>query len=126
MDQHSLYNETVMSDLVKLQQKIIQFRDEREWQQFHNPKDCALSLVLEAAELLEHFQWKNDKALEEYTRKHKDEIADELADVLYWTLLMSHDLGIDLAQHSAKKLAQTAKKYPVHKSKGRHSKYTDL
>jgi NTP pyrophosphatase (non-canonical NTP hydrolase) len=115
-----------MTDLAALTKKITAFRDARNWKQFHNPKDMALSLVLEATEVLEHFQWKGGNELDEYAKKNKSEIADELADVLYWVLLMSHDLNIDILKASQKKLAQNAKKYPVKKSKGKSTKYTDL
>lgn len=115
-----------MSDIKKLAKKIIAFRDARDWKQFHNPKDLALSLMLEAAEVGEHFQWKNEKETKEYIKTHKKEIADELADVLYWVLLMSNDMGIDIVKASENKLKETAKKYPISKSKGKHSKYNQL
>ena len=102
------------------------FRDERHWKQFHNPKDVALSLALEVAEVLEHFQWKNGKELEEYAKTHKNDIADEIADVFNWVLILSHDLGIDIARASEKKLMKNKLKYPVHKTKGRTTKYNKL
>ena len=71
------------SDIHQLTEKIKQFRDERDWLQFHNHKDMALSLVLEAAEVLEHFQWKSVEECERHAEEQKDEIADELAN---WTL----------------------------------------
>ncbi|MFA6000280.1 MAG: nucleotide pyrophosphohydrolase [Candidatus Paceibacterota bacterium] len=110
----------------KLTEKIVKFRDARNWKQFHNPKDCAISLSLEASEVLEHFQWKSKEEIGEYLKKNKKEIADELADVLYWVLLMSHDLGIDIKKASETKLKENAKKYPIKKSKGKHTKYTNL
>ncbi|MFH1226526.1 MAG: nucleotide pyrophosphohydrolase [Planctomycetota bacterium] len=94
--------------------------------QFHNHKDMALSLVLEASEVLEHFQWKSIKEVEEYSRKHKDQIADELADVAMYLFEMADNLGIDLAKAMEYKLAKNARKYPVHKSKGKHTKYNKL
>jgi dCTP diphosphatase len=109
-----------------LQQKVIQFRDARDWKQFHNPKDVALSLVLEAGEVMEHFQWKSEQEISEYIKKHKEEIGDELADVLYWVLLMANDLQIDLPTAVVKKLKKNDKKYPVKKAKGKHTKYTKL
>ena len=115
-----------MTNLDDLQKKIIAFRDERDWKQFHTPKDMAISLALEAAEVLEHFQWKNEAEIAEYLKTNKEDIGDELADVLWWVLLMSHDLGIDILEASERKIEKTAKKYPVEKSKGRHTKYTEL
>lgn len=109
-----------------LQKKVITFRDKRDWKQFHNPKDVSLSMVLEAGEVMEHFQWKNQKEIEEHIKKHKLEIGEELADVLYWVLLMANDLKIDLSQALIKKIAKNGKKYPIKISKGKHIKYTDL
>lgn len=115
-----------MKDVDNLTKKIIEFRDRRDWKQFHNPKDLALSLVLEASEVMEHFQWKNHEEMEKYIKTHKNEIGEELADVLYWVLLMSHDLDIDILEALAKKVEKNDKKYPVEKSKGVHTKYNKL
>ena len=115
-----------MSNFNELIKKIVAFRDVRDWKQFHNPKDCAISLSLEASEVLEHFQWKSKEEITEYIKQNKKEIGDELADVLYWVLLMSHDLNIDIEKASFLKLKENAKKYPIKKAKGKHSKYTEL
>ncbi|MCB9805648.1 nucleotide pyrophosphohydrolase [Candidatus Nomurabacteria bacterium] len=115
-----------MGEISKLTKQITDFRDKRNWKQFHNPKDCAISLSLEAAEVLEHFQWKNEKEIEEYIKKQKTEISEELADVLYWILLMSNDLKIDIAKSLERKIKINSKKYPVKKSKGKHTKYNKL
>ena len=113
-------------DIDKLQAAIIKFRDRRDWKQFHNPKDVALSLVLEASELMEHFQWKSPDDIQVYVDKHKKAIGDELADVLYWVLLMSHDLGIDLVKALMEKIRKNERKYPVKKARGKYTKYTEL
>ncbi len=115
-----------MSDVEVLIEKIKEFRDARDWQQFHNPKDVALSLVLEAAEVLEHFQWKGQEEIDEYIKSHKDDIGEELADVFYWVLLLSSDLGIDIADALNKKLKKNEEKYPIDKAKGKHAKYNQL
>lgn len=115
-----------MGDIADLQQRIIAFRDARNWKQFHNPKDLAISLVLEATELLEHFQWKTDAETKLHLSHHKSEVSDELADVLYWLLLMAHDLEIDLDQAVKHKLVKNEAKYPVEKAKDNHKKYTEL
>lgn len=115
-----------MSNIENLTQRIINFRDEREWKQFHNPKDVALSLNLEASEVLEHFQWKNGTELDDYISKNKEHIGEELADVLYWVLLMSHDLNIDIGDALSKKMDKNEQKYAVEKAKGNHKKYTEL
>jgi NTP pyrophosphatase (non-canonical NTP hydrolase) len=115
-----------MTDIQQLTKKIVKFRDARDWKQFHNPKDVALSLVLEAAEVMEHFQWKNAEEMEQYIRTNKAEIGEELADVLYWVLLMSYDLNIDISEALEKKILKNEEKYPVEKAKGRHTKYNKL
>jgi len=113
-------------DIDSLQRRIIKFRDDRDWKQFHNPKDVALSLVLEATEVMEHFQWKNIKEMEEYVQTHKKDIGEEMADVLYWILLMSHDLKIDILDALNKKMDKNEEKYALEKAKGNHKKYTEL
>jgi len=115
-----------MSEFDELTKKIIAFRDERNWAQFHNPKDVSLSLVLEAAEVMEHFQWKSPVEIKEYVVSHKKEIGEELADVLYWALLLAHDLKIDLVDASEKKLEKNRQKYPVEKALNQHAKYDKL
>lgn len=115
-----------MSDIKGLTEKIKKFRDERNWKQFHNPKDMALSLVLEATEVLEHFQWKSKEEIEKYIKSNKKEIGEELVDVLYWVLLMCNDLGIDIKEAFEKKLKKNEKKYPVEKVRGKHIKYNKL
>jgi NTP pyrophosphatase (non-canonical NTP hydrolase) len=112
----------MLEELAKL---VVQFRDERDWKQFHNPKDSAISLALEANEVLEIFQWKNGSELEAIVCDRKEDIEDELADVLHWILLMSNDLGIDLEDSLRKKLKKSAEKYPVDKARGRSDKYTN-
>ena len=112
-----------MSDLKDLKLKIRQFQQERDWEQYHNGKDVALSLVLEAAEVLELFQWEKTNEL---PKEKKEDLADELADVLYWVITLSDKYGIDLKQAALKKLEKTALKYPIEKSKGKSTKYTKL
>ncbi len=113
-------------DIKEITEKIIAFRDARDWKQFHNPKDVALSLVLEAGEVMEHFQWKNKEEIERYIETNKNEIGEELADVLYWVLLMGHDFKIDVFDALEKKMKKNEEKYPIEKSKGRHTKYNKL
>ena len=115
-----------MKDINNLAKIVIDFRDARDWKQFHNPKDSAISLCLEASEVLEHFQWKNAEEMEVHIKKNKKEVAKELADVLYWVLLMSNDLNIDLEKAFVLKMKENNKKYPVKKAKGKHSKYIEL
>lgn len=115
-----------MKDIEKLKEMVVQFRDARDWKQFHNPKDCAISLSLEAGEVLEHFQWKDEKEQLAHIESKKEDIGDELADVLYWVLLLSNDLDIDISEAFLRKLKKNDAKYPVEKAKGSHAKYTEL
>lgn len=112
--------------LQDLQKQIRKFCDERDWDQFHNPKDLSISLALEAAEVLEHFQWKDDAEMKVHTTNNKHEISEEIADVFYWVLLLSNKLEIDLLEAFEKKMKKNDQKYPVEKSKGNHKKYTEL
>ncbi|MBY9079034.1 nucleotide pyrophosphohydrolase [Paenibacillus sp. HN-1] len=103
-------------------EKIIQFRDERDWKQFHNPKDLAISLMLEAAELLENFQWKtSDQAI----AKNMTNIEDELADVLIYAVLLADNLGIPIERTILNKIEKNEAKYPVDRFKGSSRKYNE-
>lgn len=116
-----------MQNLSILLKKLRKFTKERDWEQFHNHKDLAISLSLEAAEVLEHFQWKSPQEVEDYCKTHKDHIADEIADVLKYLISLSDNLGVkDIVAVAIKKLEKDALKYPVQKAKGKHTKYTDL
>lgn len=112
-----------MSDLKKLSDKIRIFCEERDWGQFHDPKNMAISLQIEAAEVLELFQWTQDNQLK---KGKEEEISDELADVLYWTIKLADNFDIDLVEAFNKKMEQNEKKYPVDKAKGRSDKYNEL
>ena len=112
------------SEIEELTSAIIQFRDERGWKKHHKPKDIALSLILEAAEVLEHFQWKNGRELERYLAAHREDLADEVADVFIYLLHLCEGLNIDLIKAAYRKLEKNRKKYPVEKVKGSARKYT--
>jgi dCTP diphosphatase len=113
----------VVKDIVN---KIKKFRDERDWMKFHDPKNLAVSIVIEAAELLEQFQWKDKKAVEQHIRDNREEVADELADVAIYLVELADNLGIDLIQAMNIKLEKNARKYPVEKAKGVATKYDKL
>ena len=115
-----------MTDLQTLIDRIIRFREERDWKQFHKPKDVAISLMLEAAEVAEHFQWKNDDEIVQYVESHRADIAEEISDVLYWVLLLANDLGIDIPSSFEAKMKKNEVKYPADKARGRHTKYDKL
>ncbi len=116
----------MMSDIKELTRKIKEFRDERDWLQFHNHKDMALSLVLEAAEVLEHFQWKKPEEVDVHAINCKEEIAEELADVACYLFELADNLKIDLRQAIESKLTKNARKYPIRKAKGNATKYTEF
>lgn len=103
--------------------KIIKFRDDRDWQQFHNPKDLAIALSVEASELLECFQWSTS---EEVINSRKERIAEELADVMIYGVLMADASGLDLEEIIRAKLEINAARYPVEKAMGRKEKYDCL
>ena len=104
------------------------FRDERDWAQFHNPKDLAVSISIEAAELLEHFQWKDAAEVEAHVRNPEAlrAVSDEMADVLILLVSCADRLGVDLLAAAHDKLARNAEKYPVEKARGRADKYDRL
>ena len=109
-----------MSDLLDLQREALAFRDERDWAQFHNAKDLAAGLSIEASELLECFLWKDAKSAD------PAKLREELADVIVYALLLAHEAQIDIPQAVRAKLALNALKYPVDKAKGRADKYDTL
>ncbi len=115
-----------MGEIKEITARMLRFRDARDWKQFHNHKDVALSLVLEAAEVLEHFQWKSPEEVVRHGQEHKGALADELADVAWYLFELAHDLDIDLPKAIASKMKKNAAKYPVEKCKGRHTKYDQL
>lgn len=100
-------------EVKKMLEDVVLFCKERNWDKFQNLKDEALCLALESSEVLEHFQWKKDSEIRAFSREKKEEIAKELVDVLYWVLLMSNSLDVDIEQTFAKKMAENAEKYPV-------------
>jgi len=117
-----------MRDLDVLQERVRAFRDERDWRRFHTPKDLAVSLSIEAAELLEHFQWKSDAEVTADLADpgRRDEVAREMADVLILLLSAADVVGVDLHAATLAKLEENARKYPVERSRGRADKYDRL
>ncbi|MCT2596554.1 nucleotide pyrophosphohydrolase [Staphylococcus warneri] len=104
-------------------EKINQFRDERNWRQFHNEKDLALSITLEASELLGLFQWKSS---EDVVESKRERLAEELADILIYSYMFADNLDFDINEIIEQKLVKNAEKYPVDKSKDNNSKYNEL
>ncbi|MCX5806707.1 MAG: nucleotide pyrophosphohydrolase [Proteobacteria bacterium] len=108
----------------KVSEMLLKFRKERDWEQFHSPKNLAISISIEAAELLEHFQWQNEN--EEFTPEKKHKIAEELADIFNYLVMLAGDLEIDIIESVKKKIEENARKYPIEKAKGSMKKYRDL
>nr|WP_235972949.1 nucleotide pyrophosphohydrolase [Luteimonas sp. MC1895] len=102
------------------------FADERDWGQFHSPKNLAVSLSLEAAEVLEHFQWLTEAQSRTLDDARRQAVAHEIADVLLYLLQLSDRLGIDPMQAAREKLALNAERYPADKARGTSRKYTEL
>ena len=107
----------------ELMNKINQFRDDRDWRKFHNEKDLAISISLEASELLELFQWKKS---EEVVESSLEEIKEELADVFIYSFMMADNLNLDVEEIIKSKLDLNEQKYPVEKSRGSNKKYNEL
>jgi len=115
-----------MSEISEITGKIMKFRDERDWMQFHDPKNMAVSIILEASELLEHFQWKTKEEVEKYIAQNNTEIKDEIADIALYLFELADNLGISLISAMEEKLKKNEAKYPVEKAKGKHTKYDKL
>lgn len=115
-----------MDEIKLLTEKVLKFRNDRNWKQFHNKKDMILSLVLEASELLEHVQWKTESKFLEDFNKNRTPVSDEIADIFYWVLMIANDLDIDLIKALENKIVKNEIKYPVDKSKNNASKYKDF
>jgi NTP pyrophosphatase (non-canonical NTP hydrolase) len=109
-----------MSDLEIVTQELIKFRNERDWEQFHNPKDLAIALSIEANELLELYLWKNSNDAD------LEKIKDELADVFAYSLLLADKYKLDVKEIVLNKIRKNADKYPIDKSKGSAKKYNEL
>jgi dCTP diphosphatase len=118
-------NQTTLQDV---KDAMSRFAEERDWLQFHAPKNLAMGTAIEAAELMEHFQWlevdASRKLLDDPVKR--EAIQEELADVLLFVVQFASVTGIDLAQAAADKLVKNAQKYPVDKARGSAAKYTDL
>ena len=116
-----------MSDLSlrELAEELQRFAAERDWEQFHSPKNLAMALSVEVAEIAEHFQWLTEAQSRELDVTKSDEVAAELADALIYLVRLADQLGVDLHQATIKKLALTAQKYPADKVRGSARKYSE-
>lgn len=109
--------------LAKLSERLLQFAREREWEQFHAPKNLALSLMIEAAELAEHFQWKTTEESEQLSAEQKHEAALEMADVFIYLIRLAQRMDIDLLQATLEKIEYNEQRYPADKVRGDSRKY---
>lgn len=114
------------SDFRELVKEVQEFAREREWEPFHSPKNLAMALSVECAELMEHFQWLTESQSRRLGKAKLQEVSTELADVQIYLIRLAHVLGVDLIEASNAKLVVNARKYPVSKSKGKATKYSDL
>ena len=112
-----------MRSIGEIMDEILEFRDKRDWKQFHTPKDLAISISLEASELLEVFQW---SGTDMRAQDKQDRIEEELADVLIYCFLMADAAGIEIDDIITRKLQKNNEKYPAEKAFGRKAKYTEL
>jgi len=113
-------------DIEALRNSLRAFALERDWEQFHSPKNLALSVSIEAAELLEHFQWLTEAQSRELSEEQRQQVGHEIADVLLYLLQLADKLDIDPVAAAHQKLAINADKYPVDRAKGTSRKYTEL
>ncbi|MCD8483675.1 MAG: nucleotide pyrophosphohydrolase [Verrucomicrobia bacterium] len=112
-------------DIRDLTEALIRFRDERDWAQYHNPKDLAMALAIEAGELQEHFLWLKEDAVRTLSPEKVSAVAEEVADVAAYLLLLCDAMNIDLATAVRRKIVSNAQKYPVDKVRGSSRKYTE-
>ena len=115
-----------MRDVQQVVDHIRKFRDERDWMQFHHPKEMAAGIAIEAAELMEIFLWKTEEEQVEIVESKREQIEEELADIGMFLLELADNLNVDLLAAIDAKIEKNAKKYPIDKAKGRSDKYTEL
>jgi len=114
-----------MRTLDSITARIREFRDARDWAQFHNPKDMAVAISIEAGELLEHFLWKTGSGIDERVESHREAITDEIADIAIYLTELADNLGIDLLAAMEQKIAKNESKYPASLVKGSARKYSE-
>lgn len=116
------------STILECMMLVKDFCDERDWAQFHTPKDLAIGISTEAGELLEHFRFKSRAQCQELLKdpEHREEIEEELADVFYFVLRFAEQNGIDLGAALARKVALDGEKYPIERAKGSNKKYSEF
>lgn len=116
---------SINQELSRIQDQLAAFAKERDWEQFHSPKNLAMALSVEASELQEHFIWLSEKASSNLDTSQKAKVEEEIADVFLYTLLLAAKLDIDIEQSLVKKMRKNAVNYPAEKVKGSAKKYTE-
>jgi dCTP diphosphatase len=114
-----------MRDLMELRERLRAFANERDWEQFHSPKNLSMALIAEAAEVVEHFQWLTEQQSLALPADKREQVAQELADVLLYLVRLADRLDIDLLDAAEKKIALNAQKYPADRARGNARKYTE-
>jgi NTP pyrophosphatase (non-canonical NTP hydrolase) len=109
----------------KLVEEVCQFRDERDWEQYHSPKNLVMALMVECAELAEHFQWLTEEESRNLPAEKKEAIREEIGDVLVYLVNLSEKLGIDLLEAAWEKIGKNRRKYPADKVRGKAKKYNE-
>ena len=113
------------SDLLMLRDKLRAFAEVRDWDQFHSPKNLSMALMVEVAELMEHFQWLTEAQSLDLTAKTRDAVSEELADILLYLIRLSDKLDVDLLKAALHKLEKNAVKYPAEQVRGSAKKYSE-
>jgi dCTP diphosphatase len=119
------YQNQNTDSLLTLRQRIDAFVEERDWAQFHSPKNLAMAMIVEAAEVVEHFQWMTEADSRQLDAETREKVGQELADTFVYLLRIAEVCGIDLIQATHAKIALNAQKYPVEKCRGSNAKYTE-
>ena len=116
------------TNIHELKEKVRKFSEDRDWDQYHNAKDLAVGVILESAELLDHFRFKSEKEVEEMFKnpEKKEQISEEMADVLHLILRLAQKYDVDLTSTLDRKMKKNEKKYPLEKAKGSNKKYTEF
>ena len=114
------------SELESIKLRLREFAKERDWDQFHSPKNFSMALIVECAELVEHFQWLTDEQSKNLNEETRDEVSLEMADIMIYLIRLSDKLDVDLIETVNRKMELNAIKYPVEKSKGLATKYNKL
>lgn len=116
------------TNIQEIKNYVKKYCEDRDWDQFHSPKELAIGLITEASEVLEHFRFKSNEEMESFFEdsKKREDIEDEMADVLYFLCRLAQKYNVDLSESFKRKMIKSEKKYPIEKAKGNNKKYTEL